>query len=115
MPSRQLDRDTFDQCFKSRFADPAFAPLQKELQAIADAAWEAYNDGRKAPNTREAGPDFIDPKYQLSVEWLETREAIHEAQQRHDDSDGVCRILIINGSSRTEHTCPGEIQRLGAS
>lgn len=111
MPPRQLDRETFDQRFKSRFVDPVFLPLQKELQAIADAAWEAYADGRKAPITRKAGRDFIDPDYEVSVEWLAAHKAIHEAQQRHDDPIGPCRILIINGSSRTEHTCPGEMSK----
>jgi hypothetical protein len=51
MPPRQLDRATFDQRFKSRFVDPVFAPLQKEVQAIMDAAWDAYDDSRKAPIT----------------------------------------------------------------
>src|ERR1700704_3951040 len=111
MPPRQLDRATFDQRFKSRFVDAVFAPLQKELQAIMDAAWDAYDDGRKAPITRKAGPDFCDPNYDLSVDWLAARRAIQEAQERYDDPTGPCRILIINGSSRTEHTCPGEMSK----
>ena len=41
MPSRRLDRGTFEKRFKSAFADPVFAPLQHELQAITDAAWDA--------------------------------------------------------------------------
>ena len=35
---------------------PVFAPLQRELQAITDAAWDAYDDSRKAPITRKAVP-----------------------------------------------------------
>ena len=50
MPPRQLDRASFDQRFKSRFVDPVFASLQKELQALTDAAWDAYDDSRKAPS-----------------------------------------------------------------
>src|SRR5205823_13858462 len=44
----------------------------------------------------------------LSVDWLAAREAIKQAQQRHDDPHGPARILLIVGSSRSEHTCPGE-------
>jgi hypothetical protein len=111
MPPRQLDRATFDQRFKSRFVDPVFASLQKELQALTDAAWDAYDDSRKAPIYLKAGPDFFDPNYDLSVDWLAARRAIQEAQERYDDPTGPCRILIINGSSRTEHTCPGEMSK----
>jgi multimeric flavodoxin WrbA len=111
MRSRQLDRAAFDQRFKSRFVDPVFAPLQKEVQAITDAAWDAYDDSRKAPITHEAGLGFFDPNYDLSVDWLAARRAIQEAQKRYDDPTGPCRILIINGSSRTEHTCPGEMSK----
>ena len=49
MPARELNRETFEQRFKSSFIDPVFAPLQRELQAITTAAWNAYADGRKAP------------------------------------------------------------------
>ena len=62
MPSRRLDRGTFEKRFKSAFADPVFAPLQHELQAITDAAWDAYDDGRKAPTTRKAGPRLRRPR-----------------------------------------------------
>ena len=88
MPPRQLDRETFGHRFESRFLDPVFAPLQKELQALTDAAWNAYDDGRKAPITRKAGSESVDPDYDLSVDWLVARKAIQEAQQRHDDLNG---------------------------
>lgn len=111
MPATKLSRDTFIQRFRSRFVDPAFAPLNKELDAIADAAWDAYADGRKAPHTRKAGAGFKDAEYDLSVDWLAARAAIAEAQKLHEDADGPARILIINGSSRSEHTCPGEMSK----
>jgi multimeric flavodoxin WrbA len=111
MPPRKLSRGIFEQRFKSRFIDPAFVPLQRELQAITDAAWDAYDNSRKAPLTRKAGPGFADPDYDLSVDWLAARAAIEEAQRRHDDPAGSSRILIVNGSSRTEHTCPGEMSK----
>jgi multimeric flavodoxin WrbA len=111
MPERKLTRAAFERRFKSRFVDPVFAPLQSELQAITDAAWDAYADSRKAPLTRKAGPGFADPNYDLSIDWLAAREAVHAAQRRHDDPHGRPRILLINGSSRTEHTCPGEMSK----
>ena len=42
MPSSELSRDVFERRFKRRFADPAFSPLGKELEAITAAAWDAY-------------------------------------------------------------------------
>jgi multimeric flavodoxin WrbA len=111
MPPVQLSRDEFDKRYRSRFADPAFEPLQRELDAIVEAAWDGYVNSRKAPNTRKAGPGFADPDYEISVDWLAAREAILAAQRRHDDAGETPRILLINGSSRSEHTCPGEMSK----
>jgi len=111
MPPTELSREVFEQRFRSRFADPAFAPLAKELDAIAAAAWDAYADSRKAPHTRKAGPGFADPDYELSVDWLAARDAIMQAQRLHDDPHGPARILLVNGSTRSEHTCPGEMSK----
>ena len=108
---RRPERGTFEQRFKSAFVDPVFAPLQRELQAIADAAWDAYDDSRKAPITRKAGAGFADPDYEIAIDWLTARDAIDDACRRHDDPAGASRILIVNGSSRTEHTCPGEMSK----
>ena len=85
MPSPELARDEFERRFKSRFSDPAFEPLAREIQALADVAWDAYSDDRKAPHTRKAGPGFADPSYDLSVDWLAARDAIAAAQRRHED------------------------------
>jgi multimeric flavodoxin WrbA len=111
MPPVQLDEREFKRRFLSRFYDPAFGPLQAELDRIADAAWDGYSHSRKAPHTVKAGSGFADPDYDLSVEWLAAKQAIDEAQRRHDDVAGPSRILLINGSSRSEHTCPGEMSK----
>jgi NADPH-dependent FMN reductase len=95
---------------KSRFTDPAFNPLQNEIAKLIDAAWDGYADSRKSPHTRKAGPGFADPDYDLAVDWLNARAAIAEAQKRHDDPNQKPRI-IINGSSRNEHSCPGEMSK----
>src|SRR3954469_21249474 len=97
--------------FQVRFVDPAFDPLERELQAITAAAWDAYSNSRKAPHTRKAGAGFADPDYDLSVDWLAARDAIAAARRRHEDTAETPRILLINGSARSEHTCPGEMSK----
>src|SRR5882757_5345169 len=111
MPSVELSRKEFERRYRARFADPVFRSLDRELDTIIAAAWDAYSHSRKAPVTRKAGPGFADPGYEIAVDWLAAREAIQAAQRRHDDKRGVPRILIINGSSRSEHTCPGEMSK----
>src|SRR5256885_16758604 len=111
MPPVKLVREEFEQRFKSRFVDPAFDPLEEEVQKITAAAWEAYADSRKAPHTRKAGPGFADPDYDLSVDWLAARDAIAQAQQIYENPAEPSRILLVNGSSRSEHTCPGEMSK----
>jgi len=111
MPSVELTREAFERRYRSRFTDPAFKPLQREIEAIVAAAWDGYIQARKAPLTRKAGPGFADPDYEISVDWLAAREAILAAQRRHDDAEQTPRILLINGSSRSEHTCPGEMSK----
>jgi hypothetical protein len=111
MPAVKLSREEFEKHYRSRFVDPVFGPLGKELDAIIAAAWDAYSHSRKAPITRKAGEGFADPEYEIAVDWLATREAILEAQKRHDDPREKPRILLINGSSRSEHSCPGEMSK----
>jgi multimeric flavodoxin WrbA len=45
------------------------------------------------------------------VEWLETRQAITEAEKRQKNPRANARILLINGSTRSEQTCPGEMSK----
>lgn len=110
-PDPTLSEDEFRRRFLSQFQDPVFDPLSGELSRIAAAAWNAYSDYRKSPRTRKAGPDFADPDYDLSVDWIAAREAIGAAQQRHESAQGPARILLISASSRSEHTCPGEMSK----
>ncbi len=109
MPPRKLDRASFQDRFLSAFIDPSFDPLRRELKAVADAAWDAYSNSRKSPLTKKAGRGFADPEYELAVDWLAARDAIRQAEADHNR--GPARILLVNGSSRTEHTCPGEISK----
>jgi multimeric flavodoxin WrbA len=111
MPPVKLSRDEFERRYRSRFTDPAFQPLQSELDAIVGAGWDAYSHSRKSPITRKAGAGFADPDYEIAIEWLAARDALCDAQRRHDDPRLKPHILVINGSSRSEHTCPGEMSK----
>ena len=111
MPSPRLDEAEFKRRFLAQFVDPAFAPLEGELAKVSAAAWDAYSNARKSSRTRKAGPEFANPDYELAVDWLNARGAIREAEQRHADENAPSRVLLINGSSRSEHTCPGEMSK----
>ncbi len=110
MPSPRLNEGEFRKRFLAQFQDRAFDSLAGELDSIATAAWDAYSHSRKAPRTRKAGAEFADPDYDLAVDWLAARAAIADAQRRHDDRSKPA-ILLINCSSRSEHTCPGEMSK----
>ncbi len=111
MPSPRLPEEEFKRRFRLQFIDPAFGPLGAELDKITDAAWDAYKNSRKSPHTQKAGSGFADPDYDIAVDWMNTRAAILAAQRRHDDATGPHRVLLINSSPRSEHTCPGEMSK----
>src|SRR5215831_11698721 len=111
MPSVQLGKEEFKKRFLTQFFDPAFEPLRNEIDKIAEAAWDGYENYRKAPRTVKAGKGFANPDYDLSIEWLDTSKAIAAAEQKQKDAKSPSRILIVNGSSRSEHTCPGEMSK----
>ncbi len=111
MPSVQLIKKEFAKRFRRRFYDPAFEAVDEEIERIIEKAWEGYDKYRKSPRTRRAGPDFTDPEFQLPVEWLETRKAIRGAQKRQKDRKAPSRVLLINGSSRSDQSCPGEMSK----
>jgi multimeric flavodoxin WrbA len=93
------------------FADPAFRREDEALARLESVAWDAYQEGRKAPHTRKAGAGFADPDYDLSVEWLETRERLAKAQAAWKGPATPSRVLLVCGSSRNDGTCPGEISK----
>jgi multimeric flavodoxin WrbA len=111
MPSPRLGEAEFKARYREHFFDPAFRAHDAAIGELADIAWEAYADSRKSPVTRKAGPEFSDPDYDLSLEWLAARDAILAAQKRYEDPTAPPTVLIVNGSSRSEHTCPGETSK----
>jgi multimeric flavodoxin WrbA len=106
-----LTREEFRKRFFARFYDPAFDAVAEELELVFQAAWDGYHHYRKSPRTTPAGEGFADPAMNVPVEWLEARAAIRAAEKRQKDAASPSRILVINGSTRSEHTCPGEISK----
>jgi hypothetical protein len=111
MPSVRLSRQEFARRFRNRFFDPVFDGLESEIEKIIEAAWNGYDEDRKSPRTRPAGPGFADPTYALSDEWREASRRIKEAERRRKNAKSPSRILLINGAARSEHTCPGEMSK----
>lgn len=106
-----LDRDTFSVRFRASFADPAFRAEDASIARLEALAWQAYVQGRKAPFTRKAGAEFVDPDYDLSTEWLATRQRILQAQERWAQPGSPSRVLLVCGSARNDGTCPGEMSK----
>src|SRR5437763_12744042 len=109
--STRLSREEFQRRWKQRFYDPAFAAEKESMDRLAEIAWQAYEDYRKSPRTRKAGPEFADPEFELALEWLEARQQIFAAQKQYEDPKSPSRILLICGSPRTDETCPSEISK----
>ena len=107
----RLGRAEFSLRFRATFIDPAFRVEDESIERLEEIAWLAYTDGRKAPFTRKAGQGYADPDYELSIDWLATKQRIDEAQQRWSDPATPSRILLICGSARNDGTCPGEMSK----
>ena len=106
-----ISRAEFSQRYQAAFRDPAFTAEQEALGRIEQIAWLAYQDGRKAPVTRKAGPGYADPDDDLSVDWLATHDAIAAAQAGQADPTSDSRVLMIIGSARNDGSCPGEVSK----
>ncbi len=111
MPSVALTKAKFMALARERYFDPAFEPLQNEINKVLAAAWDGYHGYRKAPRTRRAGAGYADPDYDLSVDWLKAKAAIGRAERQQRSANARSRILLVNGSMRSDQTCPGEISK----
>jgi len=111
MPSVQLKKNEFFERARARFYDPTFAGVAPEIEKIIEVAWKNYTEYHKSPRTHRAGRGFSDPEFALPIEWLETRSAIEQAEKRQKNSRANSRILLINGSTRSDQTCPGEVSK----
>jgi multimeric flavodoxin WrbA len=111
MPDVHLTRQQYEARFRDLFYDPDFEPVASEIARVIDVAWKSYDDYHKSPRKRRAGEGFANPDYEAPIEWLATREAILAAQRRQADPASPARILLINGSMRTDQSCPGEMSK----
>jgi len=111
MPDVEIDRAEFLKRFHQRFYDPAFDRVRSELDKVAEVAWDGYHQYRKSPRTTKAGDGYADPNYELAEEWLAASHAVQAAERRHQDPNATPRILLINASSRSDQTCPGEMSK----
>ncbi len=109
--STRLDQPTFAARFRQHFRDPRFDDAAAEIQRLTGIAWKNYEQGRKAPRTRKAGPGHADPDYDLSTDWIAAREAVVSAERRQRDPAAPARILGICASPRSDETCPGEMSK----
>jgi multimeric flavodoxin WrbA len=110
-PSVQLSKSEFLERARARFYDPSFSAADTAIDQVLEIAWKNYSDYHKSPRTKAAGAGFSDPNFQLPIEWLAAREEIKKAEARQKNPRGNSRILVINGSSRSDQTCPGEMSK----
>jgi len=110
-PYVALTKEQFRERFFLRFYDPVFEEVAAELEKVFEKAWDGYIEYRKSPRRVPAGPDFANPSQELPIEWLEARTRIAAAQARQRNPQSPSRILLVNGSTRSEHSCPGEISK----
>ena len=106
-----LKRAEFHARFVTRFYDPAFDAEKDAIARLEAIAWDALQEGRKAPITKKAGRGFKDPGYDMSVQWLDTRMRLKLAEKRWHDKAAPSRVLLICGSARNDGTCPGEASK----
>ena len=107
----KLSREEFGRRFRASFVDPAFRAEDAGIARLETIAWAAFDEGRKAPLTRKAGPGYADPDYDLSLDWIEARARLEQAQKTWADPLTKTRALVVCGSPRNDGSCPGEISK----
>ena len=107
----KLSRDEFRARYLASFVDPAFDEARAEIDRVEEIAWDGYANSRKSPHTEKAGPEFADPSYDLSTDWLAARAKLKKAKTRYEDREATGRVLVICASDRNDGTCPGEISK----
>ena len=97
---------------RERFVDPAFdAAAGRDLQDHRSGVGGLSTSTARRRTPKRAGPRFADPDYDLSIDWLEARDAIARAERAQKSPAARSRILLVNGSSRSDQTCPGEMSK----
>lgn len=106
-----LSRDAFRRQFEHAYFDPAYDGERDAIARLEAIAWDGYCQSRKSPVMVRAGPEFRNPDYEMSVEWRATRDRLQAAQAAQANPASPSRILLVNGASRNDGTCPGEMSK----
>jgi len=106
-----LSRDAFRRQFEHAYFDPAYDGERDAIARLEAIAWDGYCQSRKSPVMVRAGPEFRNPDYEMSVEWRATRDRLQAAQAVQANPASPSRILLVNGASRNDGTCPGEMSK----
>ena len=88
-------RGEFSARFRASFIDSAFRAEDAAISRLESIAWTAYQEGRKAPFTQKAGAGYADPGYELSTEWIQTKQRLQAAQVLWADPATRSRVLLI--------------------
>ena len=106
-----LTREEFRKRFFERFYDPAFDSVKAELEKICEISWDGYIKYRKSPRSQAAGAEFSDPAVQAAGRVAADTPGNQGCRTKQKDSKTQSRILIVSGSTRSEHSCPGEVSK----
>lgn len=110
MPNVHLTEAEFARRIGERFYDPVFDGVP-EIQTIVEKARLIYEEYHKSPRVSPAGKGFHDPKYELSDQWRAAHNAVNAAEKKQKKTKTRSRILVVNGSSRSDQSCPGEMSK----
>ncbi len=107
----QLGRSEFSLRYRAFFGDPAYEREEPSIARLEEIAWQAYIEGRKAPYSHKAGPNYANPDYELSDDWVFTKQRLDDAQVLWGEPTSPSKVLLICGSARNDGTCPGEMSK----
>jgi multimeric flavodoxin WrbA len=107
----QITHAEFVRRFRERFVDPTFAAVDARIAEVAEVAWRNYDEYHKSPTTRRAGRGFAEPEFELPTDWLDARAAVRRAAVTQRKRRSPTRILVVNGSARSDQSCPGEMSK----
>jgi multimeric flavodoxin WrbA len=107
----QLQRAEFSARFRAAFIDPVYRSEDAAIARLEEIAWQIYQVGRKSPFEQPAGPGYAVPDFEVSSEWLETKQRIDAAQQRWADPASPSRVLLICASARNDGSCASEMSK----
>ncbi|MBC7385892.1 MAG: flavodoxin family protein [Cryobacterium sp.] len=110
-PSVDLTESEFKARAALEFQGPRFDSHRRAVESIVNVEWVRYDQSEKYAHSQPAGLGFKNPKVEVGLEWLETKKTISEAKREHDRKGAKPHYLIINGSPRSDHTCPGEMSK----